>query len=78
MPKMLKGESYYKEKEKRYRLKAGIERLISDLKYDHRMKRNYLSCTASGIFNTLMASSAYNMRKWMRQKRQEILNFIFC
>ena len=44
---------------------------------DHRMIRNYLSGTAGDKINTLLAATAYNMRKWMRLKRQEILNLIF-
>jgi IS5 family transposase len=79
MPKMLKGESYYlkKKREERCRSRAGIEGLISHLKHDHRMIRNYLSGTAGDQINTLLAATAYNMRKWMRLKRQEILNLIF-
>jgi len=65
MPKMLKGESYYlkKKREERCRSRAGIEGLISHLKYDHRMIRNYLSGTAGDKINTLLAATAYNMRK---------------
>jgi len=39
MPKVLKKESYYlkKKREERCRSTAGIEGLISHLKYDHRM-----------------------------------------
>lgn len=79
MPKNLKGESYYlkKKREERCRSRAGIEGLISHLKYDHRMIRNYLSGTVGDQINTLLAATAYNMRKWMRLKRQEILNLIF-
>ena len=78
MPKMLKGESYYlkKKREERCRSRAGIEGLISHLKYDHRMIRNYLSGTAGDKINTLLAAIAYNMRKWMRLKKEEILNLI--
>jgi IS5 family transposase len=79
MPKNLKRESYYlkKTREERCRSRAGIEGLISHLKHDHRMIRNYLSGTAGDQINTLLAAAAYNMRKWMRLKRQEILNLIF-
>ena len=78
MPKNLKGESYYlkKKREERCRSRAGIEGLISHLKYDHRMIRNYLSGTAGDKINTLLAATAYNMRKWMRLKKEEILNLI--
>jgi IS5 family transposase len=79
MPKNLKGESYYlkKKREERCRSRAGIEGLISHLKYDHRMIRNYLSGTAGDKINTLLAATAYNMKKWMRLKRQEILSLFF-
>lgn len=79
MPKVLKRESYYlkKKREERCRSRAGIEGLISHLKYDHRMIRNYLSGTAGDQINTLLAAAAYNMKKWMRLKRQEILSLFF-
>jgi IS5 family transposase len=79
MPKNLKKESYYlkKKREERCRSRAGIEGLISHLKHDHRMLRNYLSGTAGDQVNTLLAAAAYNMMKWMRLKRQEIFDLIF-
>jgi transposase, IS5 family len=79
MPKMLKGENNYlkKKRKERCRSRAGIEGLISHLKYDHRMIRNYLSGTAGDKINTLLAATAYNMRKWMRFKKEEILDLIF-
>ena len=39
-----------------------IEGLISHLKHDHRMLRNYLSGTAGDKINTLLAAAAYNMK----------------
>jgi IS5 family transposase len=79
MPKVLKKESYYmkKQREARCRSRAGIEGLISHLKYDHRMRRNYLKGVAGDKINTILAAAAYNMMKWMRVKQQEILDFIF-
>ena len=79
IPKTLKRESYYlkKQREARCRSRAGIEGLISHLKHDHRMLKNYLKGTAGDQINTLLAASAYNMRKWMRLKREEIIFFIF-
>ena len=78
MPKNLRRESYYlkKKREERCRSRAGIEGLISHLKYDHRMRRNYLSGVAGDKINTLLAATAYNMRKWMRLKREEIIKLI--
>jgi IS5 family transposase len=79
MPKNLKRESYYQKKmrEARCRSRAGTEGLISHLKHDHRMLRNYLSGSAGDQINTLLAAAAYNMKKWMRLKQEEILNLIF-
>jgi IS5 family transposase len=79
MPKTLKRESYYlkKKREERCRSRAGIEGLISHLKHDHRMLRNYLSGTAGDNINTLLAAAAYNMKKWMRLEKQKILDLIF-
>jgi transposase, IS5 family len=79
MPKILKKESYYlkKQREARCRSRAGIEALISHLKYDHRMRRNYLKGVSGDKINTILAAAAYNMMKWMRLKQQEIFNFIF-
>jgi transposase, IS5 family len=80
MPKNLKRESYYQKKmrEARCRSRAGIEGLISHLKHDHRMLRNYLSGSAGDQINTLLAAAVYNMKKWMRLTREEMLNLIFC
>ena len=80
MPKNLKRESYYlkKMREARCRSRAGIEGLISHLKQDHRMLRNYLSGSAGDQINTLLAAAAYNMKKWMRLKREEMTELIFC
>jgi len=40
------------------------------------MIRNYLSGTAGDKINTLLAAAAYNMKKWMRLKREDLLNFV--
>jgi IS5 family transposase len=79
MPKTLKKESYYlkKQREARCRSRAGIEALISHLKYDHRMRRNYLKGVSGDKINTILAAAAYNMMKWMRLKQQEIFDLIF-
>ena len=79
MPNARKRESYYmkKQREARCRSRAGIEGLISHLKHDHRMLRNYLKGAARDQINTLMAAAAYNMMKWIRLKQQELLFFLF-
>ena len=72
LPNTRKKESYYlkKQREARCRSRTGIEGLISHLKQDHRMLRNYLKGTAGDQINTLLAASAYNMMKWMRLKQE--------
>ena len=79
MPNPMKKESYYKKRKRKAecRSRAGVEGLISHLKYDHRMLKNYLKGTTGDGINTLLAAAAYNMMKWMRLKRQEIFVFIF-
>jgi len=74
-PKNLKRESYYKKRQRKARLRsrAGVEGLISHVKIDYRMLKNYLSGVLGDKINTLLAASAYNMRKWMRLKREEII-----
>ncbi len=65
MPKVLKKESYYmkKQREARCRSRAGIEGLISHLKYDHRMRRNYLKGVSGDKINPILAAAANNMMK---------------
>jgi IS5 family transposase len=79
IPKMLKGESYYKKKkrEERCSSRAGVEGLISHIKHDQRMIRNYPSGTAGDQINTLLAAAVYNMKKWMRLEKQKLLDLIF-
>ncbi len=74
MPKILKRESRYlkKKREERCRSRSGVEALISHLKLDHRMHRNYLSGTEGDKINTLLASAAYNMKTWMLRVRKNI------
>jgi len=78
MPKNLKRESRYlkKKREERCRSRAGVEGLISHLKLDHRMLRNYLKGTEGDKINTLLAAAAYNMKKWMVRQRAFIFVFI--
>ncbi|TRZ52559.1 hypothetical protein D4S03_03205 [bacterium] len=40
------------------------------------MLRNYLKGTNVDKINTLLAASAYNMKKWMRMKRENIFVFV--
>lgn len=52
--------------QKQFRKRAGIEGIISHLKKDHRLNRNYLKGFLGDEINLLMAAAAFNFRKWMR------------
>lgn len=51
----------------RFRRRAGIEGVISHLKHDFRMLRNYLKGTLGDSMNVLLACAAYNFKKLVRQ-----------
>jgi len=56
-----------------FKRRASVEAVISHLKSDHRLGRNYLKGTIGDTVNLLLASLAYNFKKLMRK-----LAFIFC
>jgi len=78
MPKNLKRDSRYQKqkKEERCHSRVGVEGLISHLKLDHRMLRNYLKGIEGDKINTLLAAAAYNMKKWMVRQRAFVFVFI--
>jgi IS5 family transposase len=51
----------------RFRRRAGIEGVISHLKHDYRMLRNYLKGTLGDAINALLACAAYNFKKLLRR-----------
>lgn len=52
--------------QKQFRKRAGIEGIISHLKNEHRLDRNYLKGFLGDEINLLMAAAAFNFRKWIR------------
>jgi IS5 family transposase len=52
--------------QKQFRKRAGIEGIISHLKNEHRLDRNYLKGFLGDEINVFMAAAAFNFRKWMR------------
>ena len=52
---------------KQLRRRAAIEPLIGHLKSDFRLARNYLKGTIGDQMNVLLAATAYNLAKWMRE-----------
>jgi len=53
-------------KREKFRRRAAIEPVIGHLKSDHRMAINYLKGFGGDEINLLLASSAFNLKKWMR------------
>lgn len=51
---------------KNFGRRSAIEPVISHLKHDFRLTRNYLKGTICDAANLLLASAAFNCRKWMR------------
>jgi len=62
-----KASPYEKYKErKRFRERAGIEPVISHLKAEFRLKRNFLKGLKGDSINIILAAAAYNMKKWLK------------
>ena len=53
-------------KRQKFRRRAAIEPIIGHLKSDHRMARNFLKGFKGDEVNLLLATSAFNLKKWMR------------
>ena len=52
-------------KREKFKRRAAIEPIISHLKSDHRMARNYLKGFMGDEINLLLATTAFNLKKWM-------------
>jgi len=79
-PKPLSASAtrYQKHKtRKRFRSRAGIEPVIGHLKHDHRMIRNYLKGEMGDKVNTIMAGTAFNLKKMLVRIRAELKNILF-
>jgi len=62
-----KKKDYSKQRwRKWFRRRASVEAVISHLKTDHRVDRNYLSGTIGDSVNLMLAASAYNFKKLMK------------
>jgi IS5 family transposase len=60
-------------KRKKFRRRAAIEPIIGHLKSDYRLSRNYLKGFIGDEINLLMATTAWNLKKWIN----DFLRFIF-
>jgi transposase, IS5 family len=79
MPKPLPSSASRYEKQKtrkRFRSRAGIEPVIGHLKHDHRMIRNYLKGELGDKINTILAGTAFNLKKMLSEIKKEIKNIL--
>ena len=59
--------THYKRKAKaKFRRRSAVEAIISHVKHDFRMLRNYLKGITGDKINLLLAAAAFNFKKWMR------------
>lgn len=84
--KPLKQDTDYQKRSKRkkFRRRAAIEPVIGHLKTDFRLNLNYLWGENSPQINAFLAATGWNLKKMMKQLKQEfrnllsnILNYIF-
>lgn len=73
--KLKKNLSVYQKRKtkKRLRRRAAIEPIIGHLKSDFRLAVNYLKGVIGDYLNVLLASAAFNIKKWMRMTASLIL-----
>jgi transposase, IS5 family len=63
-----KASAYERQKaRKRFRRRAGIEPIIGHLKSDFKLMRNYLRGSLGDSINLMLAATAFNLRKLLRQ-----------
>lgn len=69
--------SYEKSKaRKRFRRRAGIEPVISHVKHNHRMIRNYLKGVVGDEINSIMAAAGFNFKSILRKIKEDVLFLI--
>lgn len=74
----LKRDTEYqrKKKRKKFRRRAAIEPVIGHLKTDFRMGQNYLHGKSSPQINAFLAATGWNLKKMMRQLKENAFSFI--
>ena len=58
-------------------LSINIEPIIGHLKTDFRMQQNYLLGEKGVQINAFMAATAWNLKKFMQELKENFLHFIF-
>ena len=78
--KLVKSASRYliQKTRKQFRARAGIEPVISHLKSDHRIWRNFLLDEDGDKLNTILAATGFNLRKMLQRLEVEAIEiFVF-
>lgn len=71
-----RASTYERQKaRKRFRKRAGIEPIIGHLKSDFKLIRNYLKGSVGDSINLMLAATAFNLRKLLRQLLDSLLLF---
>ena len=74
-----KATEHFKRKaRKNFGRRSAIEPVIGRLKNDFRLARNYLKGAVGDAINLLLASAAFNCRKWMNAVAQGLLSVLFA
>ncbi len=75
-PPLKKDTTYQRRKKrKQHRRRAAIEPIISHLKADHRVARNFLKGQSGDSINFMMAAAGFNFKKLMRKLKKQALWF---
>jgi IS5 family transposase len=65
-------------KRAKFRRCSAVEPIISHVKHDYRMARNYLKGFIGDQINLLMAACAWNLKKWMNDFIYALFFTILC
>ncbi|MEI2758694.1 MAG: transposase [Bacteroidia bacterium] len=69
---------YQKQKMRnRFRRRASIEPIISHMKHQYRMLKNYFKGIAGDAINLMMSAAAFNFKSWMNKIKPKF-SFAFC
>jgi IS5 family transposase len=69
--------TYQKRKMRKYfRRRAAIEPVISHMKSQYGLGRNYLKGEKGDVVNAILAGAAFNFKRWLNWKLQEVSGFI--
>jgi IS5 family transposase len=71
-PKPSKDPAKKTANRKRFRRRAAIEPVISHIKNQYRMDRNFLKGEIGDIINATMAGAAFNFKRWLNLKLKEL------